>query len=1143
MRKKSFLCTTSWRLLRLLILPGTLFRFSRARAIHEPVPFLQRSTLAVLQMLGLAAVFCALIASPMRAQQSATLVGAVTDTSGAVIPDATVTATNVHTGVKSTTVSNSTGFYRIGDLIPGQYTLAAEAKGFQRAVRTAFTLAVAQTATINLTLHVGAVTQTVEVRGVSPMLQSQTAEIGQVIQANQVQSLPLVNRNYMRLALLVPGTSSYYNNSFESGALTNQIGTINDGGEGEDRNAFILDGADVKAYLINFSMIPSLDAVQEFRVETTPYAADLGTSPGAQIIITTRSGTNQFHGTAWEYLQNDGMDAKNYFATTKPELRENQFGGVFGGPIKKNRLFFFVNYEGYRQRVGENFFASVPTPLMRNGDLSQWNLPIYDPATTAPCPTCPSGYNRQPFLGNIIPQNRISPTGLALLDAYPAETSSGLNSAGQYIGDNYSSNGVDRITRDDFMGRIDYDAPNGKDALFGRFSQNYATADYAQGVFGTGSLPGFGDNFTLPTTDFELHEVHTFNPSTILEGMFSAFRAFPDIHPLQEVNPTTSILNSTLKIQGVRQDEPPDISPGGLSSLQSNPFAPEYDLTNQFQYVAELTKVVGRHTLKFGGEYDRWQFYENHAPRYPMGLFNFSSAFTANPNDRSSTGSGIADLLLGIPDSGQTIEGNDSGLYHRNNLRYWVNDEIRPTRDLTLNVGLRWEYDGPPCEKNNHLDNFDLATNTIMMAGTVFPGEESSPAFFGFPIQSSTCSTVNRDLTGYQPRFGFAYSLPGHSSTVIRGGYGIFDDVIQMNYLNVTRANFPWALFPNILYTNPYVVNPTKTIQDAFAPGAALPSPSFQAMDPNLRLPYAQHASLDIQHQFKAPVMVSLTGVWLHNIGFLTNANLNVPLQNGTFILPIPQLSGLDFITNDQYGHYYALEGSIQSRQWHGATLITAFTWSKSLDDTSAGDASVGAPGDAGWQDPHDIAASFGRSAYDAERVFSQSWVYSVPTPGRFRNSRALNGILGGWEWSGTLALQSGFPITPSVSTDNSESLEGADRPDVVPGVPRFLPTDHNPYQWFNPAAFKVAPLGTFGNAGRGILDGPGIIELDTGLMKNFKITEHVGLQFRIEGFNVLNRPNFGIPDTDITNPVLTGRITSLTTNMRELQLAMRLSF
>jgi hypothetical protein len=1101
-----------------------------------------------LRKAGLLAVLCVFAASPLWAQQNATIVGTITDNSGAVVPGVAVSVTNVNTGVKVNTVTNSAGYYRVQNLIPGQYTVEAEAKGFQKALRTAFTLEVAQTATIDLTLQVGAVTQTVEVTAATPMLQEQTAEIGQVIQRQEVTDLPLVDRNYLKLALLAPGTSGYYNRSFESGALTNNIGTFNSGGEGEDRNAFSLDGGDVKAYLINFSFIPSVDAIQEFKIETTPYAADLGTSPGAQVIITTRSGTNQFHGSGWEFLRNDVLDAKDYFASSKPELRKNQFGGVFGGPIKKDRLFFFVNYEGYRQRVGETFFSTVPTPKMRAGDFSELlssnpalNRQIYDPATTVPCATCSHGYSRQPFVGNIIPSNRFNSASLALMNAYPAETSSGLTN-GYFTGSNYDANGVDKITRNQFSTRIDYSAPNGKDVVYGRFSMENATQDLVKGTFGTASFPGYGDNFTLPSRNVVLHEAHTFSPTTVLEGLFSYFRAFPDIHPDQLVNPTQSILNSTLGIQGVRQNEPPNVSPAGLSNLWSNPFAPEYDLTNQFQYIVKLTKVVGKHSLHIGGEYNRWQFYENHAPRFPMGLYNFSG-FTADPNNPGASGSGIADFILGYPSSGQTITGDDSGLFYRNNVRWWVNDQFRVGSNLTLNMGLRWEYDGPECEKYNRLANFDPATGTVIIAGSPYPGESGSKAFFGFPVRGGNCSTINRYYHAFAPRFGFAYSLPGHTNTVIRGGYGIFNDVIQVNILNDTRANFPYANFPNITYLNLYAVNPATTIQQAFAPGAALPPPSFKAVDENFRVPYTQHASLAIERQFKAPIMVSIGGTWLHNVGLFSQENLNIPLENGTFIKPWPTLSGLTYLSNDQYGHYWALLTKLQTRQWHGATFITAFTWSKSLDNTSAGDASVGAPGDASIQDLHNIKGSFGRSSHDFQKRFTQSWIYNVPTPFKSYNSRAVEAILGGWDWSGVLTLQSGFPITPSVGFDNSQSLQFADRPDPVPGVPIFGPGNRDPYQWFNPFAFKVAAPKTFGAAGRGIFDGPGIIMVDTGLMKNFKVTEKVGLQFRWEAFNLTNHPNFADPSSDITNPGFTGRISSLTTFMRQMQFSFRVSF
>ena len=674
---------------------------------------------------------------------------------------------------------------------------------------------------------------------------------------------------------------------------------------------------------------------------------------------------------------------------------------------------------------------------MRTGNLSQINYQIFDPATTAPCASCPSGYSRQPFPGNIIPNSRFNSATFALLNAYPAETSSGLNSAGFYVGDNYTSNGVDKITREQVNVRGDYAAPSGKDVVFGRFSMTNSTMDLALGAFRVGSFPGYGDHFITPSRNVVFHEAHTFNPTTVMEVLASYFRNFPDFGAPTPPGPIT---NADLGISTVRQSASPDVSPSGLSNLWGNPFAPEYDLTNQFQYILSLTKVSGRHTLKFGGEYNRWQFYENHAPRFPQGLYQFNGQLTADPNNTSGTGSGIADFLLGYPTSAQTIEGDDSGLFYRNNFRWYANEEIRASSNLTMNAGIRWEYDGPECEKYDRLTNFDPTTGTIIVAGAALPGWSGSAQFQGFPVQGGNCSTIGKDLNNYGPRAGFAYRLPGHESTVVRGGYGVFYDVMQVNAVNDTRANFPYATFPNLTINDPSTYTPNLGIQDVFAPGAPLSvRPSFKAVATNLRAGYSQHASVTLEHQFAAPFLVSVGGSWLHNIGFIDQPNLDVPLKNGTFILPWPQLTSLTYLNNQQYGHYYGLLAKVQSRQWRGITLITSFTWSKSLDDTTAGDSSLGGTaGDAGNQNPHCIACDFGRSADDFERRFTQSWVYNLPTPFKSYNSRAAKGILGGWEWSGVLTLQSGFPVTPSVSIDNSESLEYADRPNRVPGVPVF---------------------------------------------------------------------------------------------------------
>ena len=308
---------------------------------HRGRPRRDRSARNSLKLAALLAAVWFSSTSLARGQQNASVSGTVTDSSGAAVAGATVSVTNVNTGVTVTAITNSTGYYVAGNLIPGQYTLTAEMKGFEKVLRSQFTLEVAQVATIDLTLQLGAVTQTIEVTGAAPMLQAKTAEVGQVIQGQEVTELPLVDRNYLGLAMLAPGTASYYNRGLLSGPLTDYIGSVIDQGESDDRNAFSLDGADVKAYSFNPSFVPSIDVLQEFKIETSPYSTDLGTSPGAQIIMTTKSGTNSFHGTAWEYFRNNVTDARNFFATSVPELRKNQFGSTVGGPIKKDRIFFF----------------------------------------------------------------------------------------------------------------------------------------------------------------------------------------------------------------------------------------------------------------------------------------------------------------------------------------------------------------------------------------------------------------------------------------------------------------------------------------------------------------------------------------------------------------------------------------------------------------------------------------------------------------------------------------------------------------------------------------------------------------------------------------------------------------------------------
>ena len=1054
--------------------------------------------------------------SSAPAQERGSISGTVTDPSGAAVPGVSVQIIDTRTNVIRATTTNSVGYYIVGELIPDPYTVVVEARGFKKATRPEFTLDVAQAARVDIALEVGDVSESVSVNAAPPLLAASEAAVGQVIGPQMMTQLPLNDRNYLQLALISPGTGTYGKSSFYNGALTDDAGSIISGSAGEDRNAFSLDGADIKSYLINGSYVPSIDAVQEFKIETTPYSAELGTSPGAQILLVTKNGTNQVHGSAYEFLRNSDFDAKNYFDNPGlpiPELRKNQFGATIGGPIIKDKLFYFGNYEGTIERVGETFFGTVPTLLERQGNFTEIGQNIFNPFTTAVCSTCSNGYSRTQFAGNIIPASLISPVSQYYVqNLFPLPTSPGLIN-------NYAANDVDRISRHQFNTRIDYS--RAKDSIFGRFSFNNSTLSLAKGTFNSGALTGFGDNDVINTRDVVVGDDHTFNPTTVLTLRVSFFRQFFNLLP----KTLGDDVNSKLGIQGTLGSEPFNTGIAGISNPGENPYDPEFRADNQYGYSGKLQKIAGSHSLTFGAEFDRWQVFMNAAPSFPQGQFNFDGTLTADPNNPGGSGNAFADFLLGYPVSAQVQSGDSGGYMLRSNARWFFNDQWRVTPNLTLNLGVRWEYDGPFYEKYNRLSNFDPSTGQLIIAGRNFV---------------SRTANVHSDWNNYAPRFGFAYALPGHRDTVLRGGYGIFYDVLQENNTEGTRTNPPFSSFPFYFLSGSLTATPTVPIQNVFGvnSGANPPAPSIEAFDEHLKLGYQQQASFGVQHQFGSTFVVEADYNWQKNTKFATFRNLDSPLQHGTFLLPYPQYSYITYLTNIEYGNYDALLVRAEKRLSAGLSLITAFTWSKNLDNISTGDA-AGAPGDPGFQNQYCFHCDYGPSASNFGHRFVQSVVYDIPSLGQ---NALLKNLVGGWELSGIFTYQGGFPVTPLISGDNSETLTYADRPNVIPNVPLYVAGNHDPAQWFNPAAFELAPLGQFGNAGKGIIRGPNLIDLDFALMKNIHVREHYQLQLRGEAFNIANHPNFASPNPYINTPSA-GSIGSTTTTSRQIQIGAKLTF
>ena len=516
----------------------------------------------------IAAIAVGIIAPSAWGQATGSILGTVSDASAGVVAGARVSATNLNTNVRREVVTNQSGYYQIDNLLPGEYSLSAEGAGFKKTLRPQFELQVAQSARVDLALEVGEVNQSVEVAGSAPLVNTVDATVGHVVGVRETRELPLNGRNYLQLAALVPGTAQYGLRSFYNSGLTDNQGSVIAGGAGEDRNEVTLDGVGVKSYMINVAYVPSIDGIREFKIETDPYSPDLGRSAGAQIRLESKSGTNRFHGTLFEFLRNSSFDSKNYFDRGNapiPQFQQNQFGGSLGGPLKREKLFFFFNYEGFRSRKGQTIFGTVPTPLMKQGVFTEEGRRISDPLTTRPDPANSARTIRDAFPNNTIPSNRFNAVSAFFAkNLYPDPTGPGVLS-------NYATSAKDKTRRDQINARIDYN-PSVKDILFARFSYNDSTLYQARGIFNQGSLPSFGDDFISETRNMVLSEVHTFGPSTVLEGKVSYYRNFPSLTPQQLGND----VNARLGVQGVRQNEP--LNPGvtGFNNPASNPFAPEF---------------------------------------------------------------------------------------------------------------------------------------------------------------------------------------------------------------------------------------------------------------------------------------------------------------------------------------------------------------------------------------------------------------------------------------------------------------------------------------------------------------------------------------------------------------------------------------
>lgn len=1134
---------------------------------------------------------------PAQAPQ-AVLRGVVTDESGAVMPGVRVTARNSATGVASTTVSGAEGRYYLPYLAPGRYAISAEQQGFQKAVVPNVVLTVNQTATIDLVMRVGQMTQevTVEAKGVE--VEKESGTLGTVIDNREIENLPLLGRNPYALVELVPGarTSAHWN-ELAVDETSQAVVSIN--GARGNQSEFLLDGAPNSSPIRNNPVvIPSAAAVQEFKVETNAFSAEFGRSSGGVINVVTRSGANQYRGEVYEFFRNDLFDASDFFANRagadRPTLRYNQFGASFGGPVRRGRTFFFGNYEGVRTRQGVTFLSTVPTAAQRAGDFSRtFNrsgqlIVIYDPATTRPDPKAPGRSVRDPFPGNRIPLDREDRVARNLTEFFPLPNTAGDSGSGT---NNFVSTAPQTIAKNMITTRVDHHL-SANQRVYGRYSFD-ATPFNRPDVYHNIASPSFGpQNFRRQS--FTLDDVRTFGATSILNARYSFSRLRNRNMPRSAGVDLTKLGYPPGLAQQMTINVMPPISISGMGSRFSGGnigtgMALGSDIMirtagENHTWAGTWTKVIGRQTIKTGGDlrlYRMNNFYHGDGSN----SFDFTAGFTQGPNPAAGSpvaGYGYASFFLGL--------GNGGGVQIVPALAlqqvYWsgfVQDDVKATRRLTLNVGLRYEYGSPLTERFNQLTNFDYdAPVPLNWPGAELRGVLSFVGMNGVPR-----GQLNPDRNNVAPRFGFAYAL--RPKLVFRGGAGLFyapstghgpaatsygasgflantSFVGSVNGFTVLRS-----------LSNPYpdgIVQPTGSRLGA----ATLLGQSISYADRENKTPYAEQWSFGIQGELPGRVVLDASyagsrGLHLYanrTMNQLSNASLAlgdalrdiVPnpvygqLKQGVLAVsgiararllrPFPQFDSVTAVkANWGASEYHALHLKLHKRMSHGVQFLVSFSFSKIMGNVNSGEWGGENLGYSSVQDWSNLRSEWSISELNISRrlTFSYTWELPFGRSRRFLQTGLGAKLLGGWQIAGVTTLSTGVPLGVGCATNTTYSFGGGCRPDVLYS-PVLPASERTVERWFDTNAFAQPAPYRFGNSSRTIpgLLGDGIRNADLSLMRAVRLAEHRQLLVRMQAFNLTNSVRFAVPNHSFGSQAF-GTINAQLNRGRVLQAAVTVKF
>ncbi|PYR03453.1 MAG: hypothetical protein DMF97_01980 [Acidobacteria bacterium] len=1090
----------------------------------------------------LPAVLCAAGGTTVLAQvQAGRILGTVYDPQHAGIPGATVTVANLATNVARTVTTTAEGQYVVTPLDPGTYRVSAEIQGFQPAVRDGVELTVGQSVRVELALALSTISTEVQVTAQSPLLNTESATLSQVISNEQIVDLPLNGRSFHELARLTPGTALL--------AATGNVQTVRPeavngniiGGVSGWQTRFLLDGVDVTEEHQGGTWIQtSVDALQEFSVHQNAYSAEFH-GAGATFNAVTKSGTNAFHGSLFEFLRNDAFDARNFFAQTKEKLERNQFGSTLGGPVQvpgiydgRKKTFFFASYEGQRRRQGNVRVSIVPTAAQRAGNFSGL-APIYDPLTTTPSPSG-SGTVRTLFPNNIIPLNRLSPQAQFFNQYIPLPNSAN----GTFVSTPITVFDANQVTL-----RVDQEI-NSRNRFFARFSNHHSTEETPSAFLTLGStrLSGPAWNLAVALTS-------NLGPSMVHEVRFSrmygeyrstAYFQGQGVQLLQQAGITGHEIIQDPNIASI-----PAFTFSGYQGFSGNADdgRPKWQDRGEYELTDSLTWIAGKHILKFGGRIYRRNILFTDA-RSHNGVFNFTGVMTQNPASATGTGDGFADWMLGYPANATR---SNPATWWGGIGTYWhgfAQDDVKVSNTLTLNLGLRYEYTPWLTGYRNQAAGFDpsraksiiVSSETDQIDLAAQPMADVGYSLFRDLIQTSSQAGVPLTITANDtrqlaPRVGLAWR-PFGERTVLRGGYGVFYEAEGTS----GRLNFnfiPFSLSESVTAT-PNVV-PTRTLANFYlgAPfGTSVGTVNWNPLPLKARMGYDQRWNIGIQQELfeRTALEVNYVGTKGSNQQQAEPINLPDPGPGSVQARrPYPRFGNINVNSQALSSDYHALQAKLQRRVSNGLWYLVSYTFSRSLTTEPA-------PGIGG-----NFTYDRGPSAFDVPHLFSFGYGYELPFgKGRsfLNDSEGLtNALVGGWQWQSIVSYRSGVPFTPTVSRDVANIGVTGQRPNLVGSGQMDNPTLD---AWFDKSAFAVPAQFTFGNSGRNILRADHQWNVDASLFKRFSVTESSRLEFRAEVFNLLNGVYFNAPNTQV-DTAAGGRVTSTSIPARQAQFALKYIF